>query len=387
MLRLGPESGPLDLGELLLQSSIKTRESYVAPVSLLLMHGRETGLVRAGLEAFYDFQKTNLLRYSEQLDNAVCGTGPVTPDQATSPRGDLTADEVADANPAAAEEFVQSAPIVSSTDTYTFSVFVEKDADQTRFPEFRLEITGGTTEPLTAGQLNTATGEFQKTSGAGTMAVTDEGSYWRIALSETDSDSGNTEVRCSILPAFTDTLGDPEVVALTGDVTVWGAQLNSGVTALAYEQTLDNQVASDFSGKANHGTLGPSVAEQTNDPIWRADRIHLDGDDDYVITPFEVTADADAFTLQIIFRKTPGAVAGGHRTLFGHDAGGSYIQFFTDTTIGFWLGATTQSAFVLGPSGAITDDGSWKMMTFRWQAVVVQEQILNEDTSIKKETA
>jgi len=357
-------------------------------MSLLLMHGRENGLVRAGLEAFYDFQKTNLLRYSEQFDNTAWGTGPVAPDQAISPRGDLTADEVSDANASAAEEFVQAAPIVSSTDTYAFSVFVKKDADEARFPEFRLEIAGGTTEPLTAGQLNTATGALQMTSGSGTMTVTDEGGYWQVALSETDNDSGNTELRCSILPAFTDTLGDPEVVALTGDITVWGAQLNAGATALAYEQTSDNQIASDFSGKGNHGTFGSSVAVQTNDPIWRPNRVRLDGINDYVLTPFSVTDEADALTLQIIFRKTPGAVgAGGHRTIFGHNAGGSYIRFFTDTTIGFWLSATTQSTFVLGPSGAITDDGEWKMMTFRWQAGVVQEQILNEDTSIKKETA
>lgn len=357
-------------------------------MSLLLMHGRENGLVRAGLEAFYDFQKTNLLRYSEQFGNAAWGTGLVTPDQAASPRGDLTADEIADANASAAEEFVQSTPIVSSIDAYTFSVFVQKDSEQMRFPEFRIKMAGGATEPLTAGQLNTTTGAFQKTSGSGTMAVTDEGGYWRVVLSETDNDSGNTEIRCSILPAFADTLGDPEVVALTGDITVWGAQLNAGATALAYEQTLDNQVAADFSGKGKHGTLGPSVAVQTSDPMWRADRIHLDGINDYVLTPFSVTDEADALTLQIIFRKTPGAVGvGGHRTLFGHNTGGSYIRFFTDTTIGFWLSATTQSTFVLGSSGTIADDGEWKMMTFRWQAGVVQEQILNEDTNIKKETA
>ena len=356
-------------------------------MSLLLMHGRESGLVRAGLEAFYDFQKTNLLRYSEQFDNTVWGTGPVTADQAISPRGDLTADEIADANATGAEQFVQSAPIVSSADSYTFSVFVQKDGNQARYPEFRIEVAGGTIEALTAGQLNTATGAFQKTAGTGTMAVTDEGGYWRVSLGETDTDSGNTEVRCSILPAFTDTLGDPEVATLMDDITVWGGQLNAGPTALPYERTLDNQTAADSSGKGNDGTLGSSTAVQSSDPTWRAHRLQLDGADDYVLTPFSITDAADALTLQLIFRKTPGAVAGGHRALFGHNAGGSYIRFFTETTIGFWLSATTTSAFVLGPSGAIADDGAWKMMTFRWQSGVVQEQILNENTSIKKETA
>ncbi|MDA1313259.1 MAG: hypothetical protein O2968_07990 [Acidobacteria bacterium] len=356
-------------------------------MSLLLMHGRESGLVRAGLEAYYDFRKTNLLRYSEQFDNAAWGTGPVTPNVSTSSNGEMTADLVSDASAAAAQEFFQSAPIVSSADSYTFSVFVKKHTDEARFPEFRIQATGGTVQPLTTGHLNTKTGTFQKTSGSGTMAVTDEGGYWRVALVETDSNSGNTQVRCAILPAFTDVLGNPVNVALTGSITVWGAQLNAGPSALAYEKTDTNQTAVDSSGKANHGTLGPTSAAESNDPIWRTGRVRLDGVNDYVLTPSAVTANADELTLQIVFQKTPGSVSGGHRTLFGHNAGGSYIRFFTDTTIGFWLSATVTSAFVQGPGGGIPDDGLWKMMTFRWRAGVVQEQILNLDTSVKKETA
>jgi hypothetical protein len=356
-------------------------------MSLLLLHGRENGLVRAGLEAFYDFRKTNLLRYSEQFNNSAWGTGPVTPDVSTSPQGDLTADLLSDASDAGAEQFSQLVPIASSSDSYTFSVFVKKDEDETRFPEFRIQATGGTVEPLTSGQLNTKTGAFQKTSGSGSMTVTSEGGFWRVALAETDNGSGNTQLHCSILPAFTDELGNLENIALTGSVTVWGAQLNSGSSALAYEKTESNQTVADSSGKGYDGTLGPTASAESNDPIWRAGRLHFDGVNDYVLTPTAVTASAGEITLQIVFQKTPGSVSGGSRALFGHNAGGSYIRFLTDTTVGFWLGATIHSASVVGPSGGIPDDGLWKMMTFRWRAGVVQEQILNRDTSIKKETA
>ena len=356
-------------------------------MSLLLLHGRETGLVRAGLEAFYNFRKTNLLRYSEQFENGVWGTGPVTPDVSTSPLGDPTADEISDISISGAEEFLQSVPIVSSSDAYTFSVFVEKDNEESRFPEFRIHAAGGTAEALTSGQLNTKTGAFNQIVGSGSMAVTDEGDFWRVALTETDTDSGNTVVDCSILPALAGVLGGPEIITLTGELTVWGAQLNAGSTALAYEKTLDNQIVADISGKGADGTLGPTVSEEANDPIWRANRVRLDGADDYILTPTNVTANAGELTLHIVFRKTPGSVAGGHRTLFGHNSGGSYIRFFSDTTIGFWLSATVQSTFVLGPSGAIADDDAWKMMTFRWQSGVVQEQILNDGVSIKKETS
>jgi hypothetical protein len=350
------------------------------------MHGRENGLVRAGLEALYDFRKTNLLRHSEQFENPAWGSGPVTPDVSTSPKGDLTADLLSDDSGIAAEEFSQSVPIASSSDSYTFSVFVEKDADETRFPEFRIGATGGTVEPLTAGQLNTKTGVFLETAGSGSMTVTDEGGFWRVAIADTDTASGNTQLHCSILPAFSDTLGSPENTGLTGSFIVWGAQLNSGSNAVAYEKTESNQVVPDTSGKGHDGTLGPTTVDEANDPIWRAGRVRFDGVDDYVLTPTAVTANVDEFTLQIVFQKTPGSVAGGHRTLLGHNGGGSYIRFFTDTTIGFWLSAATHSEFVLGPGGGIPDNGLWKMMTFRWRAGVVQEQILNLDTGIVKET-
>ena len=40
-------------------------------MSLLLLHTRKSGLVRAGLEAYYDLQKNNLLRHSEEFESAV----------------------------------------------------------------------------------------------------------------------------------------------------------------------------------------------------------------------------------------------------------------------------------------------------------------------------
>jgi hypothetical protein len=351
-------------------------------MSLLSLHTQKTGLIRAGLEAYYDFKKQNLLQYSEQFDNVVWGAGNVTPDQAISPRGDMTADQVEDQNGAAATIGTQAAPIISSSDDYTFSVYVKKDNDETRFPEFRIQPTGGATEPLTAGQINTKTGQVSLRTGSGSVTATDEGDYWRVSVTESDNDSGNTAVECSILPTFANTLGGAEDASLTGSIILWGGQLNSGTIAVSYEQTTDNQTAFDVSGKGQHGTLGPSAGIDVNDPTWRTHRLNFDGTNDYVLSPSAVTQNSDALTMQIVFKKTVGSTGGGHRTLFGHNGGGSYIRFFTDTTIGFWLNATTSSALVQGTAGGIADDGQWKMMTFRWRSAIVQDQVLNLDQRV-----
>ena len=163
-------------------------------MSLLLLHTRNSGLVRAGLEAYYDFEKNNLARHSEEFDNTVWGVGPVTPNLEVSPRGDVTADSLADQSATVTQEYTQAVAVISSTDSYTFSLYVKKDNDESRFPEFRIQPAGGVTEPLTAGQINTKTGALTVRTGGGALSVSDEGAFWRVAVIETDNDSGNTEV-------------------------------------------------------------------------------------------------------------------------------------------------------------------------------------------------
>jgi hypothetical protein len=214
------------------------------------------------------------------------------------------------------------------------------------------------------------------------MTVLDAEGYWRVSVSETDTSSGNTQVECSILPAFTDALGGAGNVELTGSVTVWGAQLHQGSTALAYEKTDNNQTLADVSGQAKHGQLGSTTGADTNDPLWTNRRLSFSGIDDYLLTPSEVTSGAAALTLQIVFKKMIGSATAVQRVLFGHNAGGSYIRFFSDTTIGFWLVASVSSQFVQGPAGAIPDDGLWKMMTFRWKSATVQDQFLNKSNRL-----
>ena len=176
-------------------------------------------------------------------------------------------------------------------------------------------------------------------------------------------------------------------MTLTGSIVAWGAQLNTGLPPAIYEQTTDNQAVADRSGKAQDGHLGPSTFEDVNDPLWRTHRVSFDGTNDFALTPAAITQNAEALSLQLVFKKTPGSAATIDRSLFGHNSGGSYIRFFTDTLIGFWLSASVSSSLVQGSAGGIADDGQWKMMTFRWQAGVAQDQVLNASSPIASDTA
>ena len=42
-------------------------------MSLLLAHSQRSGVVRNGLAGYYDFEKRNLIRFSQQLDNPAWG--------------------------------------------------------------------------------------------------------------------------------------------------------------------------------------------------------------------------------------------------------------------------------------------------------------------------
>ena len=67
-------------------------------MSLLLTHSQRSGMVRNGLAGYYDFEKRNLIRFSQQLDNPACGASQatITADAPSplAPNGSASADKV-----------------------------------------------------------------------------------------------------------------------------------------------------------------------------------------------------------------------------------------------------------------------------------------------------
>ncbi len=96
----------------------------------ILLHSN-SGLVRSGLAAHYDFFKTNLLLHSAQMDDAswIRNLVTVTADAETAPDGNVSADLLA---PTDANSFMRQSVSAVSNEDYTFSVYLKSPgADRT----------------------------------------------------------------------------------------------------------------------------------------------------------------------------------------------------------------------------------------------------------------
>lgn len=121
--------------------------------------------------------------------------------------------------------------------TYTLSVYIKKDSDETRFPSVLLRLFGAT-ELQEQVQINTATGAGieEDPDTDGTFTITDAGDWWRIELSLTNNATGNTTLRVDIQPARGSTFGLGNPVA-QGSAVFFGCQIEIDTFATSYIAT------------------------------------------------------------------------------------------------------------------------------------------------------
>jgi len=124
----------------------------------------------------------------------------------------------------AVRQIITSVP--NDSNTHIVSIYIEKDDDESRFPELHAKLNNGSGDNQ-ACQLNTMTGSTTMRVDGGaadSCGAIDSGIWWRLWVTATNDTSGNNEIEPFIYPSVTTTWGAAEAAA-TGTAVFDAAQV------------------------------------------------------------------------------------------------------------------------------------------------------------------
>jgi hypothetical protein len=184
--------------------------------------------------------RRNLLTYTEQFDNAAWSKGNITiaANSATAPNGEVAADSYVLTAGTLVRELNRSpsAAVLSSSTAYTFSCYLKDGGDGSGWYEFT-QASG----VLGRSWFNPRTG----TKGTGAGAITAVGSGWyRCDFPFTTGGSAASTV-IYISARSADGGTGAETGAGGVGAYIWGAQLELGSTATAYQRVVTAQDVSE----------------------------------------------------------------------------------------------------------------------------------------------
>lgn len=200
---------------------------------------RSTTATRVNSIGLVESVPRNLLTYSNDLNNGVWAVSNVTKTNGqVSPTSANNEGWLINKTSTGVDGLVYNGFLISSLNKHTYSWYILKDTNESRFPEFFLRLNTGETEQYI--QLNTKTGALgvRVASSGCTRSITlsPDGLWWRLTLTNPAPTSTTGDNRHGMRPAAGTTLGVYNINA-TGSVIVYGAQTEEGTTATNYFQT------------------------------------------------------------------------------------------------------------------------------------------------------
>jgi hypothetical protein len=166
---------------------------------------------------------------------------------------------------------------------YSGSVFVKKDNNESRFPEFYLRTESTAYNEIYV-QLNTKTGAsvIRLQNGTASKSVDSYGDYWRVNLTLTNT--VDTTIILGIRPAATNVIGtyNPQI----GSIITYGAQLEAGTYPTTYIPTTTAAVTRLADTCSLTGAS--SVIGQTEGTLFvDVEYANIDTSDQAIITLFQ----------------------------------------------------------------------------------------------------
>ena len=227
----------------------------------------------------------NLLTYTEQLDNAIWAKSnvTVTANATTAPDGTTTAEKITASATTGTHTCGQNLQVTTAT-TYTGSVYVK--AGEYNFAAILLLTTFAANQVLICDlSLGTITSTVGSPLATSITAVGD--GWYRISITQTTNAAGTAtiQVRPSNSGTNTSFTGDG-----TSGVYAWGAQLELGSTATAYQKVV-------------------SQYEVTQAGVASASYLAFDGVDDGMVTG-TITPGIDKVQIFFGVRKLSDAAVG-----------------------------------------------------------------------------
>lgn len=192
----------------------------------------------------------NQYLYTEQFDNAYWSKTNITigADVTSAPNGTITADKLQENAGAAAYFAVAGNPSASASTTYTWSCYFK--AAERSFAAVNFSVAG------VVASFDLTTGATRLASGTATLSATNAGNgWWRFSMTFSTPSSGTNLLFHVISTALSLTVGVTTGVAGYG-YYLWGAQLELGSPATAYQQITSSWLATI---PGNHATQATAV--------------------------------------------------------------------------------------------------------------------------------